>query len=372
VLLARPDDANAHLLIADVFRRANRKEESIAHLRRTIALHHANPDAHNNLGNLLQERGDIDEAILCFQHSLALRPGNAQTLNNLGNALRQKGDLDAAATTLRQAVEQMPSSAPIRTNLGSVLNDRGEVDAAISEYRKALIDSPTYPEGWNYLGIALRELGRIDEALTAHRRALSLRPDYSEARYAEAWVLLLRGEFEEGWRAYESRPRAAPGWARFPNPWKGESLAGRTILLHAEQGFGDTFQFGRYASVISKLGARVILECQRELVSVLTGLAGIEQLVARDDPLPTFDVHCPLMSVPFVLRTRLDSIPSVVPYLDANPIAVAQWAERLKGPAVRHVGLVWAGRKSYSNDRNRSMRLAELSALAGVSEITFH
>jgi hypothetical protein len=208
--------------------------------------------------------------------------------------------------------------------------------------------------------------------LTVHRRALGLRPDYAEARYAEAWSLLLRGEFEEGWRAYESRPSAGPGWARFANPWKGEALGGRRILLHAEQGFGDTIQFARFASVVAKLGGRVILECQRELASLLAGLAGIEQLVARDDALPAFDAHCPLMSVPFILGTRIDSIPANVPYVGADPIAVAKRAARLEGIAGRRVGLAWAGRKSYSNDRNRSMGIMDLERVAKVEGITFH
>src|SRR5207248_10137319 len=131
-------------------------------------------------------------------------------------------------------------------------------------YETALRLAPTYAEAWNHLGVALRGTGRVEEALTAHRRALSLRPDYPEARYAESWALLPLGQFEEGWRAYESRPRAATGWTRFPNPWTGEALGGRRILLHAEQGFGDTIQFGRFASVVAKRGGHVILECQRE------------------------------------------------------------------------------------------------------------
>jgi tetratricopeptide (TPR) repeat protein len=373
VLEVQKDDPDAHLLIADLLRQVSRKDEAVTHLRRTIALREQNPDAYNNLGNLLQERGEVDEAILCFQRSLALRPGNAQTLNNLGNARRQKGEYDAALGLLRQAVAAQPDSPQMRTNLGNVLCDVGEVESAITEFRAALKDAPTYADAWNHLGIALRSVGEVEEALAAHRQALSLRPDFDAARYAEAWALLLLGRFDEGWRAYEARPRAASGWGRFPNSWKGEPLNGRRILLHAEQGFGDTIQFGRFASIVAELGGHVILECQQELISLLPGLAGIKDLVARDDPLPPFDVHCPLMSIPLVLGTTETTIPSRFPYISPDPNLVAEWANRLKRHGPRpHVGLVWTGRATSSEERRRSMRLKDFGPLAGLKGLTFH
>ena len=372
VLVAQPNDPDAHLLIADLLRQVGRRDESISHLKRTIALRENNPDAYNNLGNLLQERGQVDQAIECFRRALALRPNHPQTLNNLGNALRQKGDFESARDALGQAVSAQPDSPQIRSNFANVLFDLGQPEQAVEQYETALKLAPSYPEAWNHMGVALRGAGRVEEALTAHRRALSLKPDYAEARYAEAWALLLLGHFEQGWSAYEFRPRAAAGWNRFPNPWKGEPLNGRRILLHAEQGFGDTLQFARFTSTVTKLGGHVILECQRELVSLLEGLVDVEGVVARDDALPPFDVHCPLMSVPFVLNLAESSIPKNVPYLAPDPLLVAHWANRLEqlGPAP-HIGLCWTGRATHTDDRRRSMRLADFAPLASAVSATF-
>jgi tetratricopeptide (TPR) repeat protein len=373
VLQKQPDDPDAHLLVADLLRQASRKDEAISHLKRTIALRENNPDAYNNLGNLLQERGDVDDAIRCFERSLVLRPGNSQTLNNLGNALRQKGQFEAAREALVRAAAAQPDSPQIHLNLGNVQFDLGEPERTVEEYQTALKFAPSYPEAWNHLGVAQRATGKVEEALAAHRRALSLRPDYAEARYAESWALLLLGRFEEGWRAYESRPRAAAGWNRFPNPWKGEALEGRRILLHAEQGFGDTLQFARFASAVKNLGGRVILECQRELVSLLGGLVDVEDVVARDDTLPRFDVHCPLMSVPFVMNLGVKDIPQTVPYVRTDRARVVRWANHLaQFGAGLHVGIAWTGRATHTDDRRRSMSLADFAPLAELKSITFH
>jgi tetratricopeptide (TPR) repeat protein len=228
---------------------------------------------------------------------------------------------------------------------------------------------PDFAEAHLNRGNALQELKRHAEAVTSYERAIMARPDYVDAHYNEALSRLLVGDFERGWEENEWRwetDQLRDGKRFFKQPlWLGKSdIAGKTILLHAEQGFGDTIQFCRYVPMVAERGARVIVEVQEPLKRLMSGLSGTTQLVARGEPLPDFDIHCPLFSLPLAFGTRLETIPSAVPYLRASPQAVADWGARL-GPKHRpRIGLAWSGRPI---PRDRSIPLGSLLPFLDVN-----
>jgi hypothetical protein len=218
--------------------------------------------------------------------------------------------------------------------------------------------------------------GELDEALSVCQRAIQLRPDHAGAHWNKSLVLLLKGDFAQGWAEYEWRWQSKDFRSPrrdFPQPqWRGEDPSGRTILLHAEQGFGDTIQFIRYAPLLAGRGARVIVECQPELQRLLGGVEGIQHLTARGEPLPPFDLHTPLLSLPLAWGTRVKTIPGNVPYIKPDPALVGAWRGRLAGDSALKVGLVWAGSPIRKDDRYRSLPLSSLAPLAGVKGVSFY
>ncbi|HEY1921762.1 MAG TPA: glycosyltransferase, partial [Tepidisphaeraceae bacterium] len=235
--------------------------------------------------------------------------------------------------------------------------------------------NPNWPDAHNNLGLALRNVARHQDALIAFKRALALRPDYASAHWNLSWTLLMLGELKAGWLEFEWRTQCAGGTP--PRPfhqpqWRGEDLAGRTILLTAEQGFGDMIQMIRYAPLIAKRGGKIIVESPPELTRLFQSVDGVGQLVKQGESLPAFDLHCPLMSLPLAFGTTLETIPADVPYLTAPPDRVAAW-QQLIGPSDSHlrVGLVWAGRPTQQFDRWRSSRFEYFAKLASAKSVRF-
>jgi hypothetical protein len=229
-----------------------------------------------------------------------------------------------------------------------------------------------YAEAYTSRGVTLQALGRFDDALRSHERALALRPDFAEAHYNEGLCRLLIGDFERGLAKHEWRwhiEKFKAGKRGFAPPfWTGsQDIAGKTILLHADQGFGDTIQFCRYVPRVAALGARVILEVRKPLHEVMGTLAGAAEVVTNGETLPDFDWHCPLFSLPFACGTTLATVPSATPYLSASAKAIEEWNERLPPRTRPRIGLAWAGNPDHSNDHNRSIALgAFLSLLDGI------
>lgn len=230
------------------------------------------------------------------------------------------------------------------------------------------------PDAHNDLGSVLLGLSRSTEAEASYRAALRLRPDYPEAHNNLGYALLLSGRFKEGWIEHEWRwkTKQMSGGARdFSAPlWNGDAIGNRVLLLHAEQGLGDTLQFCRYVPAIAA-GARIVLEVQAPLVRLLSRLPGIMVIVERGDKLPSFDVHCPLMSLPHRLGTTLDSIPNAIPYLAADPACAAEWRKRVADLDGIRVGLVWAGGPQLAADRRRSTPLGTLVLFGEVPGVSF-
>jgi len=242
----------------------------------------------------------------------------------------------------------------------------------MADYDRALALRPDYAEAHTNRGVTLHVLKRFDEALQCYAHALAARPDFAEAHYNEGLSRLLTGDFDRGWAEHDWW-RGIAQFKRsdrnFTQPrWTGaQAIAGKTILLHAEQGFGDTIQFCRYAARVEALGARVILEVQETLRDLIRSLDGAVQVVAKGDTLPPFDMHCPFLSLPLAFGTRLATIPSQTPYLYASAQAVADWNARLPPRTRPRIGLAWSGRPEHNNDQNRSIDLASfLSPLQGI------
>jgi len=363
----RPNYAEAHNNLGNALRDKGQLDEAIAACRQAIALNPNLPQAHNNLGGALKDQGQLDGAIAAFRNALALNPNLPEAHSNLGNALRDKGQLDEAVAACRQAIALRPNYAEAHNNLGNALKDKGQLDEAVAAFRQALALDPNLPEAHSNVGIVQRDEGRLDEAIVAFRRAIALNPNLAEAHNNLSMALLGRGDFQQGWEEYEWRWK----WKDFPSParnfaqprWDGGPLEDRTLLLHTEQGFGDAIQFIRYLPLVAQRGGRIIIECQAELQRLFQTI-GRCQIVVRGQPLPGFDLHCPLLSLPRVFGTNLGNIPQDVPYLHADVEEAARWQHRLAGysPFVK-VGLAWAGSPTYKNDRNRSIKLARLAPL---------
>jgi tetratricopeptide (TPR) repeat protein len=371
----RPGYPDAHCNLAVMLAEAGQLDEAIACCRRAIELRPDYPEAHSNLGNALIEKGRLNEAAACCRRAIALRPGYPEAHNNLGNALQQLGRLDEAVACYRAATDLRPGYLEAHTNLGKALQQQGRVDEAIACYRRALDLKPGYPDAHNNLGSALQEQGEMDAAIACYRRAIDLRPAFPRAHVNLALALLATGDLAAGWVEYEWRaktPELARDRRNFRQPqWRGEAAAGRTLLIHAEQGFGDTLQFCRYAAMALARGLRVFLWVQEPLVRLLRGLPGVDLVAGRGEALPDFDLHCPMLSLPLAFATTLASIPATTPYLHADPAQVAAWRTRLAAMPNQtcRIGLAWAGSSIMVSDRRRSLppeRLAPLFDVPGA------
>ena len=368
-LRLKPDDPEAHHNLGLVLAKQNKLDEAVASYQQALRLKPNYPEAHSNLGNALQEQGRLDEAVASCQQALRLKPDSAEAHHNLGIVLAKQDKLDEAVASFQQTLRLKPDYPDAHHNLGIVLEKQDKLDEAMASYQQALRLKPDYPDAHNNLGIVLGKQGRLDEAVACYQQALRLKPDYPEAHWNRSLAWLLMGRFEQGWPGYEWRWKCKEFGSLppfHPPLWDGSPLDGRTILVHAEQGLGDTLQFIRYAPLVHQRGGRVILVCQPPLIRLLTRSPGIERLVAQGEALPEYDVHVPLMSLPGLLGTTLESVPADVPYLDAEPQLVEAWRHRLGSYPGFKVGIVWQGNPKFRLDRLRSIPLAQFAPLARV------
>jgi tetratricopeptide (TPR) repeat protein len=348
-------------------------EVAAACISRAIELHGTESSFHNNLGNVFKAQGQLDRAIECFRRACALEPGYAVALYNLGTALQAQGKLDEAVAFYLRALEARPDKAQTHDNLGTAYQLQEKYDEAVSCYRQALQLDPGHAQTHFNLATALQAQGKIEAAMGSYRRVLELRPDFSDAHLSCSLLKLLRGDFERGWPEYEWRWQTEQTMRAFPQPrWDGSPLGKRTILLHAEQGFGDTFQFIRYASLVKNRNesASVIVECQKPLVKLLAGCRGIDRLIALGEDLPPFDGHLPLLSAPGVFGTTLTSIPTDFPYLFADRRLVEEWRRRLAGIRGFRIGINWHGRPGQGEFRKRDIPLEYFMSLVEIPGVS--
>ena len=322
----------------------------------------------------LRRQGRHAQAAALLRRAHEADPGNVAALVNLGNAVSALGRHAEAEQLYRRALAIEPQRAATLVNLGNALQALDRPLEAIERYDRALALSPRLAQAHNNRGNALRALNRHAEAVAAYERALEIDPGFADAHLNQGLARLCLGDFERGWPEYEWRDRRAalgPGRESAAPPWRGEEpLAGKTVLLHAEQGLGDTIQFLRYAPLVARKAARVVLEVQAPLKGLAAGLGGVERAIAQGEPRPAFDAHCPLPSLPLAFGTRTETIPADIPYLQAPPDKLAEWRARLGERRAFRAGVVAAGQPGHRNDRNRSMAMARLAdALAAPGEI---
>jgi len=408
-----PENGDYYSDLALVLSRMGEKDAAITGLRAAIHLKPVNPTSHNNLGAELRSKGQFVEAVACFGKALSLQPDYVEAHYNMGCALRDIGKPDLALAPLEKARALSPTTPEIHLSLGNTLRDLGRPDDAILCLLEAIRLKPDYVKAHNNLGAIYYDLDRIEEALARHREALAIdpqcaashsnlgvvlqrmgRPDLAAHAYREAirldpqtteapnnlaMALLLQGDYAQGWRLHEKRWLSRPlklGVRAFEQPmWTGD-LEPKRLLIHAEQGLGDTLQFCRYLPLIDPRH-EIVFEVQAPLVDLMRQLPGVGAVVARGESLPDFDAHCPIMSLPFVFGTTLDTIPSQTPYLRADPVKVAGWANRLEPARGLKVGVVWAGGARPNQpeleptNRRRSMTLSALAPLAKAAGVSF-
>ncbi|HEY2585623.1 MAG TPA: GNAT family N-acetyltransferase [Tepidisphaeraceae bacterium] len=347
-------------------------DEAIAAHRRAVSLNPNLAEAHNNLANALKAKGELDEAIAGYRRAIELKADYPEAHYNLANALHAKGQLDLAVASSSRALAARPDYIEAHNNLGNVFKDQGDFEHAIAAYEQAIAIKPDFAEAHSNLGTVLQNMGQYDAAIAAFRRAIGFQPDFAKAHLNLAFVLLLQGDFASAWPEYEWRWKCVNGEAFTQPLWSCEELHGRTILLHPEQGFGDTIHMARYLPMVAARGGRVVLECQPELHRLLERLPGVSQVVPKGRPRPAFDRYCPLLSLPRVFGTTLQSIPAEPAYLSADPQLVEAWRQRVSEAGGLKVGLVWAGSAGHLNDKNRSIPLARLSRFREIQGVRFY
>jgi hypothetical protein len=404
ILLLQPNHADVFNNRGAVLQKLRRPEDALASYSRAIALRFDFAEAYYNRGNVLTELQRFIEAVADYDRAIALRPDDAKIFNNRSIALQKWGRSEEALLGFERAISLQPGYAEAHYNRGNVLQEKKRSGEAIDGYDLAIALRPHYAEAYHGRGEALLQIGRLEDSLASFDHAIALRSDFAEAHYGRGnalrqlkrfeesvasfdhaialqpdfveaqWNkslhLLLHGEYQEGWRLYEWRWKVEmrDHIRDFKQPlWLGDKpIANRTLLIHAEQGYGDTLQFCRYVRAAEALGAKIVLEVPKALFSLLATMPGNRTLVTRGEPLPDFDLHCPMLSLPWAFKTTLDTIPADVPYLFADPHQKADWQQRLGTKTRPRIGLAWSGKPGHKNDRHRSIALETLVPLLAL------
>jgi tetratricopeptide (TPR) repeat protein len=370
-----PTHADAYFNLGNAYSEKKQFDEAVACYRKAIQY---NPDileAYDNLGHAYMAINQYDKAIASYQEVVHRKPDSIMAYHNLGNALHQNARYDEAILWYQKAIDQNSSNADTHNNLGALLQRKGQIDAAIRCYQEAIKHNSNYAIAYQNLGNALQEKGQFDEAIKYYQKSLQLNANFVDAHINMSLIYLLSGNFDLGWKEYEWRTKLKDFPRRhFSQPmWDGSDITGKTILCHAEQGYGDTIQFIRYAPLIARRGARVIVECLQDLASLLKSVKGLHQVIVRGETLPAFDLHCPLLSLPLVFNTTLESIPANIPYLTSDPLFVEKWRDKLHADRSEYkTGLVWSGNPQHINEQKRSFSLSMFMPLSRVNDITFY
>ena len=370
-----PNYTMAHANLGLTLRDLGRRDEAIQALRGAVAADPAFAEGQRCLGLLYLQTDRPDLAAAHFRRATELAPTFADAYTDLGIALTQLNRTEEATAAYARVVALCPTDARARFNLASSRSDDLPIEEVETACRALVAAHPQMPEGHNGLAVALQRQNRFEEALASFRRAAWVKPDFAQAIINEAMVLLLLGRYEEGWPKYEWRRRLSllHGIERALPPWQGEDIAGKCILLHGEQGLGDTIQFLRYVPLVAERARHIILEIPRALVRMAASLP-IDNvtIVHRGRTARGADVHAPLLGLPRIFNTRVDNIPGRVPYLMPRRPLVERWARNLAGDSRLKVGLVWGGNKEHKGDRRRSIALGQLAPLLAVEGVAWH
>ncbi|MHC4062077.1 MAG: tetratricopeptide repeat protein, partial [Planctomycetota bacterium] len=337
------------------------------------------PQFHNTLGVIFEALQNFDQAIDAYRQAISLKPDYAEAYNNMAIALQAQGKYDAAIQKCAEAIALAPDYAHAHNTMGFALEKQGRFDQAIESYTQAVRFAPDFAEAYNHLGVVLNAQRRYEQAIENYRMAIEFAPDYAEAHWNLSLALLLTGRLVEGWRQYQWRRNPELALLTYPHQldvprWDGSTFAGKRLLVHYEQGYGDTIQFVRYLPMVKARGGTVILEARRPLTALLRGFPGIDELVEASPhtrPAVKFDLCASLMDLPALFNTTLDTIPADVPYLSADSVRAACWKTRLTGPDFK-VGIVWSGSPTYERNNTRSCTLRDFAPLASLDGIKLY
>ncbi len=362
-----PTYADAYFNRGNTLKALQRLEEALASYDKALDLNPQLAGAYVNRGIILQTWQRYAEAVDNFQQALALNPLDVLAHNNCGIALQGLKRLDEAVVCFDRAIALNPQLAEAYNNRGTALAELKRFAEAVLSYDQALTLQPGLAEVLVNRGNAYLQELHLDDALQNFEQAIVLDPEYTSAYWCKAVLKILTGDYLEGWRLFEWRWRDQQQQQLrvFSAPlWLGEeSLAGKTVLIYPEQGFGDFIQFCRYVGLLESAGAKVLLEAPPPLQALISTLPGDFTLVKSGEALPAFDLHCPIMSLPLAFKTTLSSIPAEAPYLFADAAKQAFWQARLGKKSALRVGLVWSGSAAHRNDSNRSMPLSLFAPL---------
>jgi tetratricopeptide (TPR) repeat protein len=336
----------------------DRTEEAIRACRRALEFEPDYAPACINLGVAFDAQGQFDAAVTAYRRAIEIDPAAAKAYANLAVALRAIGEIDEAIRAGTRAIEIEPGCAQAHTNLGVALDAQGKAEEAVAAHRRAIAIEPSFGKAHANLAVALRSTGALDEALAASHRAAELEPSSPEIRFNHAHALLMNGHWTAGFDELRWGKRCrlwAGGYPSFEQPeWRGERFDGRTLLLFAEAGLGDTLQFVRYLPMAAERGGSILLQAQPALAPLLRDIRGVT-VIAQGEPLPPFDLQLPLMRLAHVFGTTPESVTAEVPYLRADPVKREAWRDFFGGVVTLKVGVVWAGNPRHKGDRQRSI-----------------
>lgn len=363
--------------MGNAFSELNEPHKALSCYRKTLELKPDHTEAGHNAGLTLKDLGRFDDAVLYYQKALQFRPDTAEIHYNLGNVYKEAARFQEAVSCYQKAIDLDNDMVEAHYNMANALKESGVLGEAVSCYERVLEIAPDHFGALNNGALAYRDSGQIDRAMEMFKQALNVRPDHVEIRWNRALALLLCGEFVEGWKEYDVRfyrddlrttyPR------RFEKPrWDGSSFGEKTLLVHHEQGLGDTIQFVRYLPMVKERGGRVVLEVHESMLDLCRNFPGADHVISRpldQDLNVPFDCYVPLLSLPGIFNTTLDTIPSNTPYLLASPEISEAWKDNLDTTDFK-IGLVWAGNPGHKDDGNRSCPLslfAPLNRIPGVA-----
>jgi tetratricopeptide (TPR) repeat protein len=360
----KPNHAEAYYNCGVALSDLKRPEDALASYDQAIALKPNFAEAHNNRGNVLQDLKRPADALASYDKAIALKPDYAIAHNNRGNALLGLRHPEDALASYGKAIALTPDYTDAYNNRGKALLDLRRPEEALASCDKAIAQRPDFAEAYYNRGVALDALKRPEDAVASYDQAIALKPDHAEAHWNQSLCFLLLGRFEQGWRRYEWRKRRdKPIAARsFPQPlWLGEEdIAGKTLFIWWEQGFGDTIQFSRYAKLAEARGAKVIMSVQQALRGLLKQISPTIPIINPDEVPTDFDYHCPLLSLPLAFGTTLATIPAQRQYLKGDEELRLAWSARLPPKTKPRIGVVWSGTTTHKNDQNRSMELEQI------------
>ena len=356
-LALNPTCAQIFFNLGQALYHAKKYSDALYAYKKTLQYKKDHYRAYVQIGKVMLDVKQTGDAIEPFKQALILEPNNPDARLLLARAYNEKMRYNDAINVLSEGLTLEPGHINLRFELANVYNTINHLDKSLEIYHELDRQLPNNPSILYNIGFTYKKLGDLPTSLPYYNRVLEIDPNHSEALFSRGLAYLVIGDFERGWHGYEwrySKPEQG-SLRKYSEPrWDGSDLNGKTILIHAEQGLGDTFQFIRYAPLIQAKGGKVIAAVQKPLVTLMKRCAGIDQIISLEDTPPHFDVHSPMLSLPYALKTKLDTVPNEIPYIFADDTFVAEWKEKLAADKNFKIGICWQGNDNYATPMLRT------------------